>query len=191
MILKYYLPQENYSFSQLDRLSDKVPGKWTWATRALINLYSIGFDIIDIELFDWDKFSHRGLAYLEEIFGHEVAQKQAQMSDLVKEMHDAAEFVRLIPYQQRIPEFADINQLLKQGYLIGCNVNSHALNQIEGYEGHVVLIYKIDQDYIYLHDPGLPPIPNRKVRLNIFQSAWDYPDNKVRNLTAFKFSKHS
>ena len=60
MVLKYFQPEKNFSFDELDVLSDKVPGKWTWATRALINLHKMGYKLVNMEDFDYQSFSQNG-----------------------------------------------------------------------------------------------------------------------------------
>ncbi len=56
MILKYFLPEKDFSFAELDKFSGKVKGKWTWSSRALINLQKMGFELVNICCFDWQKF---------------------------------------------------------------------------------------------------------------------------------------
>lgn len=189
MVLKYYLPDVNYSFTQLDKLSDKVEGMWTWATRALINLHQMGFQIVNMENFDYQEFSKSGERYLLQKFGKEMAEEQTKHSDINKEMIDAKEFVKIFGNNFVLPEIANIKKLIDQSYLVGCNVNAKALNKLPGYEGHSILVFGYDKDYLYLHDPGSPPQPKRQVSFSDFTNAWAYPTHENQNLTAFKLIK--
>ncbi len=189
MVLKYFKPDENYSFQDLDKFSDKVKGNWTWSTRAAINLQQMGFSLVEISPFDWHKFIEEDYDYLVEFMGKEVADKQREMSDLAKEVLDAQEYIELIEFEKRIPEIDDIRSLLEKGYLVGCNVNSKALNQQDGYTGHSILIFNLDEENIYLHDPGLPSQKNRRVPISIFRKAWAYPYERNKNLTGFKLKE--
>jgi len=47
----------------------------------------------------------------------------------------------------------------------------------------------LHDNYVDLHDPGLPPRPNRKVERDLFNQAWAYPESNSKNLTAFRYSK--
>jgi uncharacterized protein YvpB len=60
-----------------------------------------------------------------------------------------------------------------------------------GYSGHMIVVTGYDDDGIYIHDPGLPPMENKFVRFEEFEKAWAYPDRKARNIMAFKYKKNS
>lgn len=186
MILKYFEPDKDYSYEDLDILSDKVPGMWTWATRALINLKKKGYDLVNIEEFDYLSFSRDGEKCLIEKFGYDDAQIQIKNCNLQKEMSDAKEFEEIIGNNFRLPNIIDIKVLIDKDYLVGCNINYEALENKVGYSGHFVLVFGYDDNNLYFHDPGLPAFPNRKVTLEIFNNAWASPSGKNQNLTAFK-----
>ncbi len=57
MVLKYYMPDRDYTWNELDNLTGKKEGLWTWPLFAMIQLKARGFDVIDIEDFDYNKFS--------------------------------------------------------------------------------------------------------------------------------------
>ena len=86
----------------------------------------------------------------------------------------------------RAPGLADIKQLLKEGYLIICNINSNCLYNYSGYSGHFVLPLELDEAYIMIHDPGLPPAPSLKVPKAAFEKAWGYPSEEDKNLLAIR-----
>ena len=52
MVLKYYFPKRNYSFKELDKVSQHISGKWTWQGAFLLVLYKMGFEIVNIDAFD-------------------------------------------------------------------------------------------------------------------------------------------
>lgn len=186
MVLKYFQPDRDYSFEELDKFSDKVPNMWTWATRTLINMQKMGFDLINMESFDYLAFSKNGKNYIENKFGQEMAIAQEQNSNLQKEMIDASEFVKVFGNNFILPEIEDIKNYIDQGYVIGCNVNIEKLNKNSGYAGHFILVFGYDDNNLYLHDPGHPPYPDRKVSFNEFTHAWAYPNHDNQNLVAFK-----
>ncbi|MEK7102513.1 MAG: papain-like cysteine protease family protein, partial [Patescibacteria group bacterium] len=55
-----------------------------------------------------------------------------------------------------------------------------------GYTGHFVVITGFGKNHFTLHDPGLPPLRNRKVSLGRFEKAWAYPNKRAKNIMAFR-----
>ncbi|MGA2151126.1 MAG: hypothetical protein ABSG48_03055 [Geobacteraceae bacterium] len=157
MILKHFTPTKIYSWDVLDELTGKREGLWTWPQLAIIQMKRIGFDVICIDDFDYAQFGIRGDKYIRERYGDEVANAQKQHSDIPCEMDNAKLFLKEIEITSRVPEIHDMVDLLRNRYLIICNVNSCKLNGTVGYCGHFVVVYRIDGAYVYLHDPGLPP----------------------------------
>ena len=51
MIFKHFRPDEDYTYAELDRISDKVPGKWTWPTAAMLWMLDHGYELRLIEDF--------------------------------------------------------------------------------------------------------------------------------------------
>lgn len=186
MVLNYFLPKKKFTWKQLDRMTGQKKGLWTWATRGVLALQNMGFDIIDIEEFDYGKLARSAPAYLKELYGEEVGTEQIRHSDIPTVEKDAEEFVRRIPVDYRLPDFSDVNRLLDRGYLIGCLVNAKKLNGQTGYVGHFVVVFRCTDQTVFLHDPGLPPRKNRRVTRNVFLKAWAFPNEKAKNILAFR-----
>ena len=189
MILKYFNPSDNYDWNELDKLSGKKEGLWTWPLYAMVKLEENGFDVVNIEDFDYDRFSKEGEPYVMERFGPEVGAAQIKNSDIAYEMKNAELFLKRCQFEPRMPDLQDIENLLKNGYLLICNVNSCALNDIHGYCGHFVVVYDINNKYLTLHDPGLPPHESRRVARNKFIRSWAYPTEKEKNVMAIRYRK--
>jgi hypothetical protein len=187
MILKYYFPEEEYSWQQLDEISQKREGLWTYGYAALLFLKDKGLSIEIKDLFDHNKFIRKGGDYLIEEFGEELGRAQIQHSDIEQGRSLAKELISKIDIIKEEPMLEDVINLLNDGYLVCCNVNEKRLNGKEGYSGHFVLIKGFNKDGFIVHDPGLPAFKNRKVEFNTFESAWAYPSNKAKNYTALRF----
>ena len=84
MILTYFT-QKDFSFAELDQISGKLEGKWTWPTTSLIWLLDNGFEIKLIEEFNYESFGKEGKDYLIKRCGEEVANAQEANSDLPRE----------------------------------------------------------------------------------------------------------
>lgn len=190
-VLGYFLPSKKYTFRELDKFTAKRKGKWTWPTQALLNFKKMGFNVKRKSTFDYAKFSKQGGEYLIEKYGEEKGNAQIKNSDIKQEMRLAKKYVENFGNKIQLPKLSELKTLLKRGYLIGVNVNYYPLYNKKGYAGHFVVIFDIDDKYVYLHDSGLPPNSNAKIPRKNFIKAWEYPDKDSRNYQAFKLDRES
>ncbi len=186
MVLKYFLPQKDFSFDTLDELTGQKEGLWTWPIRGLISLINMGFDIRTIQDFDVQEFIIRGLEYISDKHGPLIAREQNIHGDVEQARRDFRENIHRISNTTKIPTFIDLRQLLNDGYLVICNVNAKAMQHEEGYEGHFVCVYNVDSSCIFLHDPGLPFHESVQLTFDEFERVWAYPDAQAKNIMAFK-----
>lgn len=185
-ILGYFGPEKNYTWKELDKFTAKMKGKWTWPTQAMINFHKMGFDVKKKSTFDHEKFVKDGGKYLIEKYGKETGEAQIKNSDIKQEIRLAKEYVSIFGNEMKLSTLSELKKLIKEGYLLVINVNYYPLYNKKGYAGHFVVIFKMDDRYVQLHDPGLPPNPNAKIPLNNFIKAWEYPNKDSRNYQAFK-----
>lgn len=186
MVLKYFKPREEFSWQELEKLTAKVEDLWTWPTQGLINLHNMGFEIVDLDDFSIEEFIRDGGNYLIKKYGKEVGKAQIAHSDIGQEQQIYKEYLKLNLHDQKIPSIEDLKNLINEGYLIICNVNSKALNNKSGYVGHFVVVFGYDKKSFQLHDSGLPPLQARLVPYQNFNKAWEYPDEASKNLQAFR-----
>lgn len=187
MILKYFWPDKDFTWEELEKITGKKEGLWTWPMAGMLWLKNNNFDVKNIEVFDYKKFIESPAQYLIDTYGKEVGEAQIKHSDLSQEIEYAKEFLRKISTENRIPTLDDIKKLLSNGYLVGCNVNSYALNKKLGYAGHFVIIKGFNNNELVIHDPGLPPRENRVVDSDTFEKAWAYPNELAKGIMAFRF----
>lgn len=183
MILKYFLPSEEYDYELLDKLTDQKPGKWTWPIAGLLYLQSKGFEIKICDPFDYEKFANDGEKYLSEFFGEAVAKEQIKhsqdMSIITRQTRELLKSGIEILQESSLDTAED---LIDKGFLLMFTLNSAALNQKEGYIGHFVVVYAIDKENVFLNDPGLPPLEGRVVPKALFEKAWE----TSRDMYAFR-----
>ncbi|MFH1873624.1 MAG: hypothetical protein ABH859_00350 [Pseudomonadota bacterium] len=189
MVLNTFRPETKVYPSDLDEVTNHTPGKWTWPTAGMLWLLDNGFELRLIEDFDYEEFARRGPDYIIDKAGPEVGEAQIRNSLIDQELDYARKFAKLNLVEKRLPCFKDIRQLLAEGYLVLCNVNSAALHGQPGYAGHFVVIFEIDDQNLTMHDPGLPPRPGLKVSREIFEKAWAYPSENEKNLLAVRLKK--
>jgi len=186
MILKYYWPDKDFTWEELDKITAKKDGLWTWPLAGIMWLKNQGFDVHAANNFDYQRFIKVGADYLIEHSGEEVGKEQTAHSDIDQERQYAKEAVKNQIFECRTPEITDLKHLLDQGYLVICNINSRTLNNKPGYVGHFVLVTSYNQDVLTLHDPGPEPRQNRKVDFAAFERAWAYPDQKNKDYIAVR-----
>lgn len=182
MILGALQPEKHYSWEELYTFCDKKPDKWTWPLRALINLSDTGFEVVNIESFDYDKFIIDPGVYMEEVFGKEMAESQVKHSDISAEVENAKTFVKTISTINRIPDVNDLKDLLDQDYKLLINVNVRVLRDKEGYAGHFIILKYINDEKVIINDPDGDNGENNGYPLEKFLKAWSYPDEKARNI---------
>lgn len=190
MVLKYFIPEKDFSWKELDRLTAKKPKLWIWPLKGLLHLKRMGFEIINIEDFDYQRFSQTGEQYLMEKYGPEVGREQVKHSDIPQERRLARKFIKEIKTTFALPKISTIRKYLDQKFLVHCNVNANILNGKSGYLGHFVLVIGYEGNkYLYIHDPGLPSNKDRKVTNELFNKAWAYPNESVKNLTGIRLRR--
>ncbi len=188
MALGELMPERSFTYDELDSISRKLPGKWTWPTAAMLWMLDEGLDLLLIEEFDYAAFVDRGGDYLIERFGEEVGQAQIAQSDLVQEVEIARRFMAHAPLTYRLPTLVDLREQIDAGAVVIVNLNAALLHGREGYSGHFVVVVDVNDDTVRLHDPGLPPKPDLCVSIERFEKAWAYPTERERNLLAVRRS---
>lgn len=186
MMLKHFLPEREFTFRELDDISAKVEGLWTWPTAAALWLVDNGFEVRNVEAFNYREFEQEGGDYLLRHFGENVGRAQIDHGDIPQEVKLARFFNKKIVSEVRIPDIADLRSCLDEGYIPCCNVNSCRLNGTDGYSGHFVIIVGYDEGSLFIHDPGLPGRQRLKVSNEVFEQAWAYPSSASKNYLAVK-----
>lgn len=189
MILKYFQPNKNFSWKELEQISQKQPAKWTWPLSSMVWMKNQSYDVVCIEVFDYKEFISKKEKYLYSFYGKEVAKAQIKNSNIDQEIDNAKKLIKANIVKVGIPNIKTIKSLLSKGYLVTCHINSQTLNDKDGYIGHFVVIKGFDKNILIINDPGLPPFSNRKVSFYKFNKSWAYPNKSSKNIMAFKLNK--
>ncbi len=168
-VLRFFIPNRDFSFDELDQLSKKSEGKGTWWFPMYLELKKMGFDIKEISNFDYEKYYKEGEKYLKEIYTKEQGRWYLEKSNLLDVKKYIPEFLVLVKSVVRKANNNDFERLLSSRYLIISDVNYYAIRGKVGYGSHSVVVFGFDDEYFYLHDPGLPPRENLKVSKKLFQ----------------------
>jgi len=182
MVIKYFL-EEDISFDELDRLSRKSPGKGTWTFPALIEMKKMGLRIKNIEPFDYQECSDCGECYVRKAYPAAQANYYIENSNLLEVVDAIPEFLKEVRHETREASIGELEQLLPEGWLVSCEINANLLSGKQGFNGHMVLVVGFDKENVYLNDPGLPGIKDRRVSKPDFLAA---SGGGGLTLTAFK-----
>ena len=186
MALAFFEPEQEFSYAELDKISGKIPGKWTWPTTGILWFLDRGYEVILKSDFDYTEFAKRGDKYLQDRCGPEVAAAQIANSIVSLELTAAKKMAAAEIADRDLPTLADLQKYLADGYVIICNINAATLHWLSGYSGHFVVVTEVTDTMVTIHDPGLPPKPNFQVSVSSFEAAWAYPEARDKNVLAIR-----
>ncbi len=161
-----YFFKENLSWKQIDRITKTIPGKGSWTMAAHIELSKRGIEVVNIEPFDYERFYKKGVDYLKSSFDEKTVNWYLQKSNLLAVKEDIPQFLQLVKHETRRATIKDIDLFMKNGYLVGAEINSRVLNKKPGFSLHYVLIIGMDNGNYFINDPGgssSPPLEGRVV----------------------------
>ena len=173
MVSKYYLNRD-FTWEELDKLTHAIPRKATWTFIGEMEFAKMGLKVTNVEPVDYKKLYQKGVKYLSTIMGEDTYNYYLKKSNIVSVIKFIPEYLKNVKHETRRATVDEIVKLLKDGNLIGAEVNSRILNHKDGFSLHFVLLYDFDGKNIILHDPGLPPIKARKVSLEEFDKCFNF-----------------
>lgn len=176
MILKYFIPEKNYSWEDLFNLTNKKDGRWSWPFYSYISMNMLGFKLKIISLFDYEEFSKNGLNYLEQNYGSEFAKQQKNHSDIELEIEHISNFKNIVEIENRQPQIYDIKKLLSEGYILECIIDFN----------HSILVYGFKNNTLFIHNPCGPQGESMEQNVDVFYQEWAYPNDNAKSITAFK-----
>lgn len=187
-MLKYCIPQRDFGYDELDKLSQRQPGIGTWWPPMLMELRNLGLRVKCIEGFDYAKFYKGGEDYVTSFYRPETAEYYLKHSNLMEIRDMVPDFLEKVDVEARPATMRDLDGLVERGWLVGVDLNAAVLNDLErdDYVGHMVVVFGMDEHNYCLHDPGLPPRPNRLVSRQDFEKAWFWSGRDNAGLVAVR-----
>lgn len=186
MVLKYFFPDKEFSWEELDKLLHAEIGKGTWWHAALLGIKKLGIRTKLIEPFDYRKFYDQGLDYLYRVYPKKLADWHKEKSNLFEVKRFIPQFLKICDFENRPATFDDMDRLLEAGWLVGTEVNAKVINGLVGLSPHMVLIFAKEGEYYCFHDPGSPPFPDRFASRKQMIEARKYAGKNSLSLVAFK-----
>lgn len=172
-VFQYFFDEE-LSWEEIDKITKTIPGKGSWTMAVYIEIAKRGVEVINIEPFDYQRFSKEGIDYLKSSFSEETVNWYLEHSNLMNVQNLVPEFLTLVHHETRKATVEDIDRLLADGYIIGAEINSRVINKKPGFSLHYILIHQATTDGYIINDPGggsAPALENRIVSKSEFMEA--------------------
>ena len=199
MALSHFLPEQNFSTTDMDELCGAIPGKYTWPYLPVTKLSDMGLNVVTYDMFDTEQFIKSPNDYLHEFYGAEIAKDNIKNSDIKSVTTQAQRYLDYFKLNKlntvKAYHTASIlRELLDDGYLINLWVNSEKLNHQDGFSGHFILVHGYEGSNFIAHDPGgnddngdaVHQYPNRIISEDILYNACCIKADKTDTLIAIK-----
>jgi 23S rRNA pseudouridine1911/1915/1917 synthase len=190
MVAVYRMVREHFegklrSWDEMDTFTGYHIGRAAWTLAPLTKMASGLYDIRMIEPFDYRKYANQGRAYLQKALPPEQLEWQLKHSNILDIQQEIPAFLRTVKWEHRSATTEDIDAMLTDGRLVFVTVNSKVLSGEEGYSSHAVLIIGREHGNYIVHDPGLPPMPSRRISRELLFEAMG-GDGNTAEVTGFK-----
>lgn len=163
IVLSKYFPKKEFSFSYLDRITGFKKGEFTQDTQGLLWLAGKGFEIVRVSDFDDKRFIKEGEKYLKWYWKPDIYERNKRTTNFAKMRKLARELAPHTTFFTKLPSAQDIDELLQHDYTVMAHVNPKLLNSRYSDIIHTVIVLKSDKKSFTIHNPGLPPEPNKRV----------------------------
>jgi len=169
MLFDYFLHRK-LSWTEIEKLSGFKDNTAAWTVTIWERMVNMGFDVRMIENFDYRRYAKQGNDYLKKYFTESAYEWTMEHTDILTITPLIPSFLHTVKPITRRPTLEDIDEMLEDKRLVFVTLNSRALNHTEGFVSHAVLVLRKEEDDYILHDPGLPPVPERRVSAD---DLWD------------------
>lgn len=172
-VLKYFFGKK-YSLSELDKITERKPRKWTWTPQIVNAFHNLGLKVKYYSKTDLKEFLEDGVPFFHKNYGSD-AKKILKYTDLPVLIKSIKRLIRHGIFEIRKLPFQNIEFHLKKGHIALVLIDNNVIVGKKGkYQGHMVIITGIDNKFVHYHDSG--PVgakANKKVKRSIFIKAWN------------------
>lgn len=171
-VLKHFLGKD-ISLKELDTLTGRKTGLWTWTSQVVTVLHKAGLDVKYYSTSDLEPFLH-GEPFIRRHFGKD-AEKILKFTDLPVALESIRELLKYKIFEKRKLPFNEIESHLTQGHVPLMLVDHNKLvGRADLYQGHFVVVTGFDDKDIFYHESGpADPEANKKVLKSTFIKAWN------------------
>ena len=188
MVVKHFLHKE-LTWEQLIDLTGFEPGIAAWSIKPLTTLVNqYGLSAKTIEPFDYKRFAKEGKKYLFGLHDAKEAEWYLKNTNILDTKPYITKFLATVRPTYRQATLEDIDDMLEEERLVCIMLNGLALEEDKVATSHALLVIGRNDSGYVVHDPGLPPQPNRQISRNELWQAMGGDDN-TSEVTGFKLRK--
>ena len=163
MTARYYFPEATWE--QIAKISNWEPGYVVWSFRFWKWIMDKGIKITDYDMIDFRSWADEGLEGLRK----SVSEKEFEFyktktkdiesySEDIKKVLEHENFI----HKKEVPTFKALEEAFEDGCVCEVMLDSCALDQIDGFSLHRVVVLDIDDNNIVFHDPKDKQITTKK-----------------------------
>lgn len=179
-VIKHFL-NKDYNVDELDRLTGRKKGLWTWTTQIAAVLHSLGLEVKFYSKAELEPFLE-GEPFIHRRFGKD-ADKMIKLSNMPEFIKSIKILLKHNIFEKKILPLKEIESHIKKGHVPIMLVDyREILKGIKTYQGHFTVVTGFDGENIFYHASGPKDVePNKKVPKKTFLKAWnsDSTDNDV------------
>jgi ABC-type bacteriocin/lantibiotic exporter with double-glycine peptidase domain len=170
MVVEYFLGKK-YSLKELDEITKRKVGKWTYTAQGVVALYKLGLKVRYYSAHNAMLYLG-GEKYIRETFG-DSAEKILKFTDLPVTIDALKEMEEHNLFKRKELNVDDLQMEIKEGRIPIILIDINKLfGSGDSYTGHFVVMTGSDDKYIYFNDSGPnSPMKNKKVLKSDFEKA--------------------
>lgn len=176
MVAKYFFPETTES--ELVQLTQAQQEYIVWAFPFWKWIMDKGIKITEYDPLDYRAWAEEGAEGLKKSVPEKEFDFYIKNSNNIQGL--SKELTQVITHPNftlhvRKPTFEDLKHAFERGGVCEITLNSHTLNEKEGFALHRVVILDVMPDYVIIHDPHTHPTSlniQRKVLLSHFLKSW-------------------
>ncbi len=177
-VLDYFLHLKK-TVDELDVLTGRKKGYWTYTTQVVGALWEMGLDVKMYSVDPLEPYTHDVASlkqYIRETYPNQF-ETIMKMSDLPMTIVHSTKLKQMNLFEQRKLSFTEIENHIMQGHVPLMLIDHSVLEDENGnYRGHFVVVTGFGENTITYHESGPKnPAPHRCVSKEQFIRAWDAP----------------
>lgn len=173
MIAKYFFPKT--TFEQISKLSDWEPGYVVWAFKFWNWITKKGILVTDYDLIGYKDWAEKGAESLRDTMSEKefnyIETHTKDLNSLSKELGKLLDNERFV-YHKKRPTFNLLKKSIQEDNPCEVVLDSHALDKIDGFALHRVVVVGVDDKHVTFHDPRPEPRANREETVEHFKKSW-------------------
>ena len=186
IVLKHFLDKD-FSLEELDKLTGRKKGFWTWTSQIVPVLYDLGLEVKYYSKTDLEPFLE-GETFIRRHFGKD-AEKILKYADLPVVMNSIRKSLKYRLFEKKVLSINDIESHIQDRHVPLVLIDHNKIiGKNDFYQGHFVVVTGFDEENIYYHESGPNnPQANKKIKKEIFSEAMN--SNGTDNDVVIVFGK--